>query len=416
MNLTEQQKAWMSGEAGPSMKWAMEFNHGLGAFFGAEEMVPVSSAHFAPDVRAGGEPCLRLLRTLADEGARTAVPGTLDPCMVDFTREAEWISEYGLAEGKIAQERELQILCMKLGFRPTYTCINYQSVQPPRFGEHLAWGDTGAAVCANALFGARTNFEGGPSALASALTGCSPAYGMHRDENRRGTLLIRLDCAPKEIADWGAVARWSGQLATGYETVPTFHGDFAPPDFDMLKQLGVALASYGGHAMFHVVGSTPEAGTLDQALGGRPGVDAHVMTQADLDSVFDSTGLPSDDVDLVVFSAPQLSIDEVRTLAHRLQGRRVHEATKVIVAVDPQVRMQADAEGISKTLQAAGAEYTTGTCFYPEAPWLTENSNWRNMVTNSAKLVNTVASVGIEGALRRLDVCIDAAVTGKLAA
>lgn len=416
MNLTDEQARWMDGEAGPSLQWAMAFNHGLGQFFGAERMVPIGSAHFAPDVRAGGERSLQLLRTLAGDGARIVVPGTLDPCMVDFTREAEWVSEYGVAEANIAKERETQIHCLKLGFRPTYTCINYQSIQPPGFGEHLAWGDTGAAISANALFGARTNFEGGPSALASALTGCTPAYGMHLDAHRRATLVIRLECTPREIADWGAVARWAGQIATGYGTVPAFHGDFDPPDFDMLKQLGVALASYGGHAMFHVVGSTPEAATLDMAVGGRAGVEEHVMTAADLEAVYTGTALPGDTVDLVVFAAPQLSIDEVRGIARRLDGRRVHDGTKLIIGIDPQVRMRADAEGVSKALLAAGAEFSTGTCFYPEAPWLTEGTAWGTMVTNSAKLVNTVASVGITGALRRLDACIDAAVTGRLAA
>lgn len=416
MRLTDTQKRWMDGEAGPSLQWAMTFNHDLGTFFGAEEMLAVSSAHFGPDVRAGGAPCLRLLERLAKDDARIRVPGTLDPCMVDFTREAEWISEYGVAESHIAQERDLQILCLKLGFRPTYTCINYQSLAPPDFGDHVAWGDTGAAVCANALFGARTNFEGGPSALASALTGFTPAYGLHLDANRRGNLVVRLDCKPAEIADWGAIARWCGQLATGYETVPVLHGAFDPPDFDMLKQLGVALASYGGHAMFHVVGMTPEAATMDQALGGHTGIEEHVMTQADLEDVYASTRLPSDHVDLVVFAAPQLSIDELRQIAHLLDGRRVHDGTRVVIGIDPQVRMRADAEGVSKTLLAAGAEYSTGTCFYPEAPWLTENNNWRTLVTNSAKLVNTVASVGLDGALCRLDACIDAAVSGKLAA
>ena len=235
MQLTREQAGWLDGKAGPSLQWATEFNRGLGDFFGAEEMVAVRSAHFAPDVRAGGEPCLRLLRTLNDNGAKIVVPGSLDPCMVDFTREAEWLSEYGVAAKNIQSERELQRLCLKLGFRPTYTCINYHSVDPPKFGDSLAWGDTGSAICANALFGARTNFEGGPSALASALTGFTPAYGMHLDENRRATLAIKLECAPEEIADWGAVAKWAGTLATGYETVPLFHGDFQTPSFDMLK-------------------------------------------------------------------------------------------------------------------------------------------------------------------------------------
>ena len=238
---------------------------------------------------------------------------------------------------------------------------------------------------------------------------------MHLDENRLATLAIRLDCSPREIADWGAVAKWAGSIATGYETVPVFHGVYEPPTFDMLKQLGVALASYGGHAMFHVVGETPEASTMEQATGSGRSVEEYVMTEADLESAFESNSLPGDDVDLVVFAAPQLSADELRSIRDLLAGRRVHGNTKLIIGIDPQVKMQADAEGVSKDLLAAGAEMSVGTCFYPEAPWLVEQNSWRTLVTNSAKLVNTVASVGLTSALRRMSVCIEAAVTGKLA-
>jgi len=414
VKLTSEQSSWLDGNAGPSLQWAVDFNKRLGEFFGAEMMTPVESVHFAPDIRAGGKPCLRLLSNLVENGDKIVVPGTLDPCMVDFTKEAEWISEYGVAEANIQEERELQRLCLNLGFRPTYTCINYQSINPPRFGDSLAWGDTGSAICANALFGARTNFEGGPSALASALMGCTPAYGMHLDVNRRATLVVKLECSPREIADWGAIAKLAGSIATGYESVPVFYGNFPRPTFDMLKQLGVALASYGGHAMFHVVGETPEAATIEQAIGKARRVEEHVMTPGDLEGVFESYTLPNDTVDLVVFSAPQLSINEVRAIAELLNGRRVHEHTKLIIGIDPQVKMQADAEGVSKVLLGAGAEYSTGTCFYPESPWLVEQNGWRSLVTNSAKLVNTMASVGLTAALCRLNECIDAAVAGRL--
>ena len=167
--------------------------------------------------------------------------------------------------------------------------------------------------------------------------------------------------------------------------------------------------------MFHVAGSTPEAETLEQAVGGPHKIERHVMTGDDLEEVFESTALPDDSVDLVVFAAPQLSIEELRSIAALLTGRRVHENTKLIICIDPQVKMQADAEGVSNSLLGAGAEYSTGTCFYPEAPWLVEQNGWKNLVTNSSKLVNTIASVGLSSALRRLSVCVDAAVTGRLA-
>jgi predicted aconitase len=169
--------------------------------------------------------------------------------MVDFGRAAQIVADYTLSHEFVEADRLTQRYCRDLGFVPTYTCINYQTFH------HRRWrtprmGDTGAAIMANAAFGARSNFEGGPSALASALSGCTPAYGMHLDENRHGNLVIEIDCNPTEAADWGAIAAWSGRIATGYETVPVFVGDFAQPTFAMLKQLGVALASFGGTRCF----------------------------------------------------------------------------------------------------------------------------------------------------------------------
>ena len=415
MRLSEEQRRWRDGEGGPALQWAMEFNRALGEFFDAAEMVPVASAHFAPDTRLAGAAGRELLVRLVGEGARARVPATLDPCSVDFGRAAEMIAERGLAEDFVAADRETQALCRQTGFLPTYTCINYQTVSPPAFGSHLAWGDTGTAAAANGIFGARTNFEGGPSALASALLGATPAYGMHLAERRAANLVVRLDCEPAEIADWGAVAAWSGRIATGYDTVPVFHGDFAPPGFNMLKHLAVALASHGGHAMFHVVGATPEAPTLEAACHGRVPDETHVMTRRDLEEVYKAHGLPDRAVDLVVFAAPQLSIEEVGAIAAGLGVRRVHAATKLIISADPQVKAQADLAGLTDRLSGLGAEISTGTCFYPEAPLMREATGWRNVVTNSAKLVNTLASAGYAAALRRFDTCLEAAVEGRLA-
>ncbi len=414
MQLSDQQRRWLSGDEGPALQWAMEFNYDLGNFFDAEHMLPVASAHFAPDTRMGGSAMQRLLETLVGNTARVKVPSTLDPCAVDSENETNMITHYGLTKEFIDSDRSTRKLCQDLGFLPTYSCVNYQTVSPPLFGQHLAWGDTGSAISANAMFGARSNFEGGPSALSSALLGYTPAYGMHLQQNRYANLVIRIDCAPTENSDWGAIAAWSGQIATGYNTVPVFYGDFEPPAFNMLKQLGVALASFGGHAMFHVVGVTPEAPSLEVACGGKPPTNEHVVTRNDLNQIYQNHGLEGVAIDLVVFAAPQLSIDEVQEILAGLNGRKVHENTKLIIAVDPQVKRLADDAGISQQLHALGAEFTKGTCFYPEAPLMREATGWQTLVTNSTKLSNTLSSSGYSCAIQPLQRCLDAAVTGLL--
>lgn len=414
MHLSNEEKACLDGARGPALQWAMTFNAALGRFFDAAHMVPIESAHFAMDARLMGAPGRALLARLEAEGARVKVPATLDPCVVDFTREAEMIADYGLPRDVVEHDRSGIAACRRLGFLPTQSCITYQTVTPPRFGAHLAWGDTGAAIAANGMFGARTNFEGGPSALASALLGTTPAYGLHLPENRRGTISIRIDAEPTEIADWGAIAIWASQIATGYDTVPVFHGDFAPPSFAMVKQLGVALASHGSHAMFHLVGATPEAQTREAAFGGAVPRDVPVCGKAEIASVFEHYSLDQPEVDVVVFAAPQLAIDEVIDIVARMKGRKVHTNTKLLLAVDPQVRVKADNAGLTQDLQASGGEFLTGTCFYAEAPLMRAAKGWKTVVTNSAKLVNTLASAGYVTALRRIDDCLDAATSGRL--
>src|SRR5262249_37571475 len=139
----------------------------------------------------------------------------------------------------------------------------------PHFGEHVAWGDTGTVIYANSVFGARSNFESGPAALAAGLTGRTPAYGFHVDACRRGTLLVDVTAALDDLADWGALGKIVGEPNQDYSAVPVFTGIRRTPTSDELKHLGCALASYGSMAMFHMVGVTPEAPTVDAAFGGR---------------------------------------------------------------------------------------------------------------------------------------------------
>ena len=141
----------------------------------------------------------------------------------------------------------------------TDTCINYQTVYQPHLGEHVAWGDTGTVIYANSVFGARSNFESGPAALAAALTGRTPEYGFHLPEHRRGSFAVELKAELDDLADWGAVGKLVGEAHQNYYAVPVFHGYRRTPTADELKHLGAALASYGSMGMFHFVGVTPEA-------------------------------------------------------------------------------------------------------------------------------------------------------------
>src|SRR4029077_5168183 len=139
-------------------------------------------------------------------------------------------------------------------------------IMPPVRGEHCAYGDTGVVIYSNSVCGARSNFEGGPSALSAGLTGRTPRYGYHLDQHRQATLLLQVSFTPRELNEWGALGGIVGRLAGDYWQGPALVGVDRVRTSDEMKHFGAALASYGSVALFHMIGITPEAQRLDDAV------------------------------------------------------------------------------------------------------------------------------------------------------
>ncbi len=401
----------LAGGQGPALRWALDFQVRVGRFFGATRMVPVASAHVAADVGLTGDAGLEFVERLAAQGAKVRVPAVTDPRSVDFER----YREFKQPETHVAKERRLVEALTRMGMLPCHTCINYQTVTPPRFNEHLAWGDTGSVIYANSVAGARSNFEGGPAAVAAALTGRVPVYGFHLPEHRRATFVVDVRDRLTEWADWGALGCWIGRRVTSYWDVPVLLVRDATPSVDDLKHLGAALASYGSMAMFHLVGVTPEAPTQQAALGGREPTQRLLVEPGAIAEVYRSFRPERAEIDLVVFTAPQLSLLEVQTIVERLGDRRVTPSTRLILTLNHQVRAEAERLGYLAQIEQAGGLVLTGVCFYVMTPEIIrEIHGYRTILTNSAKLANIIAGSGYNPILRRLDVCLDAAVRGTL--
>jgi predicted aconitase len=292
----------------------------------------------------------------------------------------------------------------------TDTCINYQSVLPPVKGEHLAFGDTGSVIYANSVCGARSNYEGGPAALAAALTGRVPRYGFHLDACRRATARYRITEPPRGLTDWGALGALIGREQGSYWEVPVIEAASGNrPNSDQLKHLGAAMASYGSTAMFHLCGVTPEAPDADPCLS------AVEFGHAEIDAFYQSFAPSREELDVVVFAAPQLSLLEIAELGRLLDGRRVHGSTTLLVATSPEIRHAAGRLGYVATIEGAGGVVLEGVCFYQmHARILAEVNGWRTLMTNSAKLVNIIAGYGYEPVLAPMDRCIDSALAGRI--
>lgn len=411
MRLTAEEEAILAGRWGAPAREALERQIAVGRFFGAERMVRVASAHLTGDPESMGEAGLAYVEALARAGARFVVPTTTNARNVDF----DAYRELGQPEAVAAQERRLRELVVGMGAVPLDSCINYQAGCTPRFGEHLAWGDTGTVIFANAVAGARTNFEGGPASYWAALTGRVPAYGMHLPECRRGTHLVEVRDQPRCVSDWGALGVLVGRQLTHYWLVPVFAGLEVEPSADALKHLGATLASYGSLAMFHVVGVTPEARTLAEAFGGQAPRGRIVVEPGDLDRVYRAFVPDRDEVDVVVFGTPHLSLFELRELAERLRGRRVHPRTRLFLTTNAQVRALAERAGYAAAIEAAGGRILAGPCFYIMTPrLLAELHGFRTIVTDSAKLANIIPAAGYTPVFRPTAVCVEAAVHGRL--
>lgn len=403
MRLTGGEKAILAGERGEAARRALEYQIEVGRFWGAKRFVPVSNVHMMGDIEVMGDGGLDWLKKEAAIGARCAVPTTTNARCVDFAH----CERLGQDAGEVAKERELIATLRRMDVVTTDTCINYQTVYQPHLGEHVAWGDTGTVIYANSVFGARSNFESGPAALAAAITGRTPEYGFHLDKHRKGSFAVRLDCSLEDLADWGAVGKIVGESHQDYFAVPVFHGFHRTPTADELKHLGAALASYGSMGMFHFAGVTPEAPSKLPAK-------KTIIRERDIEAVYAKYDLGDGDAKLVVFSGPQQSLLEMKRLAELFHGRKVQGAC--FVTTNGAVLAQARDLGYAQTIEKAGVTILQGVCFYilQNLSPMRERNGWRNMVSNSAKIVNIIGAHRFNTILRRTADCVEIACTGRL--
>lgn len=413
MNLTAEEQSILRGEQGEPVKQALEYQVRIGEFWGADRFVPITNAHMMGDIEVMGDGGLGYLHTACDKRTRCAIPITTNARCIDFA----FVDKLGQDAGEARKEQRIIQYLQDMNVITSDTCINYQTLYQPHLGEHVAWGDTGTVIYANSVFGARSNFEGGPSAFAAAITGRTPEYGFHLDKHRKATLVVRLDATLDDLADWGAVGKIVGEKHQNYFAVPVFTGIRRAPVADELKHLGASLASYGSMAMFHMVGVTPEAPTLEIALGGNTPTDEITITDADIERVYAGYNLKDRSCNLVVFSGPQLSLFEIKLLGEKFAGRKLHPGTQVFVTTSNGVKSAAARLGYLKQLEQAGVTVLEGVCFYilQNLSQMRVNNGWTNMISNSAKIVNIIGAHRFNTILRRTQDCVDIAVTGKLA-
>ena len=407
MHLNDEEKAMLNGDFGKAKQWAIDHQIKVGEFFDASDMVAVSQAHMMADPESVGEAGVGFMESIANDGGRVVIPMITDPRGVDLNH----YRPLGQTEEMANMERRFIAACEAVGIMMTNTCVNYQTIMPPLLGDHVAYGDTGVVIYSNSVCGARSNFEGGPSALAAGLTGRTPRYGLHLDQYRRATRRFQVTVQPIELTDWGVLGAVVGRMSGSYWEVPVIEGVESVPTSDEIKHFGAAMASYGSTPLFHIVGITPEAPNLAAVNGTNLPITK--ITHNDLAALRNDFGAKGERPDVIVFAAPQLSIVEMENVSGLVNGKKLK--VPMIVCTSPQTYGDARRLGFVDKIENAGGVVLEGTCFYQQgAKEIGEANGWIRLLSNSTKIVNILGGYGYKPALASMKECVDAAITGEI--
>ena len=410
MHLTDEEQRILDGEHGEPQRISLQVLMRLGEAYGAERMVQIRSAHLVgSSYQIAGEAGIAIYTRLVEQGARVKVRTTSDPGSIDFARWRQFRTPAEYAERQIL----IAELLDRMGVIPTWTCTPYTIFNVPRFGEDLGWSESSAVVFANSVIGARTNRLAAYVDVCAALVGRVPRFVLHLPEHRRGEVLFELDpdlSTSFEDHDFPVLGYLVGQV-TG-DRIPVIVG-IREATFDQLKAFGAAAAASGSVALYHMVGITPEARTLDEAFGGRTPAERVAVGRREITRTLEqmSTG-QGGAVDVVGVGCPHASIDQMRRYASLLHGKRVHSGVELWVCTNAVVEEMARKMGYVETIERAGAKLMVGTC-HNDCPL--EAWGFRRLVTDSGKFAYyTPTTIGTECVFASTEACIAAAVTGQV--
>jgi len=348
MELTREEEAMLAGEQGTVVERMFRLLVRLGEVYGAKRMVPVGSVQVAGvSYKSLGDPGLEFLEDIASKGTKVMVPTTLNPPGMDLV---DW-KELGFPEDFAEKQLKVMDAFKRMGIMMTATCTPYLVGNLPHFGEHIAWSESSAVSFANSVLGARTNREGGPSALAAAFCGVTPSYGLHIHENRQPHFLFSVKTELKSNADFGALGYHVGKIVK--DKIPYFLG-IRHADVDQLKALGAAMAASGAVALYHIEGITPESGIMDTSELEKIEIGDKEMREAYAKL---NTGK---DPDIVILGCPHASLKEIYSLACKVEGKNLKKP--LWICTSRVTKEAATRMGFTEIIEKAGGKVVADTC------------------------------------------------------
>ena len=396
MQLTKEEERMLSGEEGYSARKSMEILTALGDIYGADQLIKVGSVQVAGvSYHNLGDAGLEFLNELAKDG-RVKVLTTLNPAGMDLEN---W-RPLGISEEFAAKQNLVIDAFRRMGILISCTCTPYLIGNLPRYGEHVAWSESSAVTFANSVIGARTNREGGPSALAAAFVGKTPRYGLHLDEKRVPNVHVQVNANLTKLSDWGALGYSIGKKAEN--KIPYITG-IKEAELDELKSFCASVVTYGTQPLFYMLGITPGAEHMSVPK------DSATVEERDIKEAYDNINDQVTDIELVCVGCPHCSIKEIAQIAELLEGKKVAEKTEFWVATSRVAKQIADKRGYTETIERAGGKFACDTCM-AVAPL---KGRFKSLATTSAKGCFYSRQNGMATKMGSLQECVDAAVTGK---
>jgi predicted aconitase len=410
VRLSPRDREMLDGVHGGAPQLAMTILVRMADVYGAAELMDISQAHIDSTIYLG-DATLEFAERLAALGARVAVPTSLNVSGVD---ECGW-KDWSVSPEWAAKAARQMLAYERMGAAPTWTCAPYQTRMRPVFGQQIAWGESNAIAFANSVIGARTERYPDLLDVCCAITGRVPAVGLHLTENRAGQLLLRLVGVSAELQRddqfFAVLGHLVGKLAG--DRIPVIDGITITPAEDQLKAMSAAVASSGRVALFHIVGVTPEAPTLEVAFLGRAPEDTSPIDVAALrDARRELTTADGRELDMVILGSPHFSLSEFSALAPLVAGRRKHPRVRFLITSGRFMKEQAEQAGVLAPIVDFGGQVTLDTCILA-SPMLPPEV--RLLMTNSAKYAYYAPSLlNARVTFGSLADCVESAVEGRV--
>lgn len=353
MYLTKIEEKMLEGEYGEAKATALKLIIALGEVFNAKRLISIENAQIAGiSYKTIGDSGLEFIKDLYDKNAKFSVPATLNPAGIDLEK---W-REIGIPEDFAEKQLKIISFLEGMGAEKTCTCTPYLIGVKPRFGAHLAWAESSAVIFANSIFGARTNREGGPSALASAITGRTAMYGMHLKNKREPTHIVNVEASINNELEFSLLGYTIGEkIPKGVPFINKFKGKLT---MDNLKALGAGIATSSSIALFHLDGVTPEAKTISKK--NLKSLEKITIEKEDIKKAEEKLSFKEDESTHILLGCPHLSFNELKKIANLVKGKSLNK--KLWCFTSRKIYDFANRKGIVKKIEDAGGKVIRDTC------------------------------------------------------